>query len=149
MSSKFSELIGGKVKYAVAKIYHNTEHAPYSYWCFCLEFVSLAQNYLSRDKLGGLTPYSRLKGNTPDIYDAPLSWESCRLCGKAFFLRQCSEVVWFLWVLRVIRCLNLSKEGQNTIKQKTLQMRKKHSHNLDKFALCPMLPQCGAHVTFS
>ena len=66
-SSNFSELIGGKVKYAVAKIYHNTEHAPYSYWCYCLEFVSLAQNYLSRDKLGGLTPYSRLKGNTPAL----------------------------------------------------------------------------------
>ena len=66
-SSNFAELIGGKMKYALAKLFHKTPHAPYQYWCYGLDFISLAQNYLSRVKLDGLTPYSRLKEVMPDI----------------------------------------------------------------------------------
>ena len=73
-SSNFAELIGGKMKYYLAKLYHKTPHAPYQYWCYGLEFISLAQNYLSCVRLDGLTPYARLKGMTPDISIFRFPW---------------------------------------------------------------------------
>ena len=73
-SSNFAELIGGKMKYALAKLFHQTQHAPYKYWCYGLEFVSFVQTHLSRVKLGGQTPYARLKGVTPDISIFRFPW---------------------------------------------------------------------------
>lgn len=42
-SSNFVELIGGKYKYGLVKLYHYTPQAPYSYWDFGLEYMSLVE----------------------------------------------------------------------------------------------------------
>ena len=75
-SSNFAELIGGKKKYALAKLFHETPHAPYKYWCYGLEFLCLAQNHCSRRKLRGRTPISFLRGATPDISVFRFPWFS-------------------------------------------------------------------------
>ncbi|GFH50653.1 hypothetical protein CTEN210_07129 [Chaetoceros tenuissimus] len=71
-SSNFAELIGGKQKYALVKLFHYTPHAPYEYWCYGLEFLDLFSIHLSRQGLQNKT--SHLFGDTEDISIFRFPW---------------------------------------------------------------------------
>lgn len=75
-SSNFAELIGGKYKYGLVKLFHYTPQAPYCYWDFGLEFMSLVEKYLSKRKLKGRCPASNLRGETCDISIFRFPWFS-------------------------------------------------------------------------
>ena len=66
-SSNFAELIGGKFKYGLVKLFHYTPQAPYVYWHFGLEYMSLVDHFLSKRKLKGRCAASYLRGETIDI----------------------------------------------------------------------------------
>lgn len=69
-SSNLAELIGGKRKYALVKLFHYTPDAPLIYWCFGLEFLDLVCIHLSKQGLKGKTPHQALKGNTEACSDS-------------------------------------------------------------------------------
>ena len=66
--------MGGNFKQAVVKLYHNTPHAPTSYWYFATSFLDKAHGYLSKPFLDGKAGYEVIKGETGDISIFRLSW---------------------------------------------------------------------------
>ena len=35
----YAEGMGGNFKFTITKLFHNTPHAPYAYWCFAASFL--------------------------------------------------------------------------------------------------------------
>ncbi|GFH61247.1 hypothetical protein CTEN210_17723 [Chaetoceros tenuissimus] len=73
-SSNLAELIGGKGKYALVKLFHYTPQAPYEYWCYGLEFLVLVRIHLSRQGLKNKTSHQALFGDTKDISIFRFPW---------------------------------------------------------------------------
>ena len=70
----YSEGIGGNFKLVVSKLFHNTPHAPTSYWCYASSFLDKARRYLSKPSLDGISGYEVIKGETGDISIFHFSW---------------------------------------------------------------------------
>ena len=62
-----AEGTGGYFKLSVIKLFHNTPHAPLSYWCFAVKILDKIRRFLSKSSLNGRTGYQLIKGETRDI----------------------------------------------------------------------------------
>ena len=63
----YTEGTGGLFKLVVIKLFHNTPHAPLSYWCFAAKFLDKTCRFLSKSSLNGRIGYQLIKGETEDI----------------------------------------------------------------------------------
>ena len=52
---------------AVIKLFHNTPHAPLSYWYFAASFLDKTRKFLSEPYIDGRCEYEIIKGETGDI----------------------------------------------------------------------------------
>ena len=93
-----SERRGGDLKTALLKVFHFTPWAPVKYWCYLLEFLSLARSFYAKQSLGWRTGRQVLRGETQDIsvfrfpwfapvfyYDPKKSFPNGKMC-PGFFL---------------------------------------------------------------
>ena len=70
----YAEGIGGCFKLAVIKLFHNTPHAPLSYWCYAASFLDKTRRFLSKSSLNGRTGFQLIKGETGDISIFRFAW---------------------------------------------------------------------------
>ena len=56
-----AEGMDGNFKFSVTKLFHNTPHTPYAYWCFAANFLDKTRRYLSKKTLGGIVGMSSLR----------------------------------------------------------------------------------------
>ena len=62
------------MKFRLLKLFHNTPHAPLSYWCYGMEYLDQVGCYLSKTSLDGRTASEKIVGQTPDISIFRFSW---------------------------------------------------------------------------
>ena len=70
----YAEGISGCFKLAVIKLFHNTPHAPLSYWCFASSLLDKTSRFLSKSSLNGRTGYQLIKQETWDISILRFFW---------------------------------------------------------------------------
>ena len=70
----FCEGAGGNLKHALLKLFHNTPHAPLSYWCFGLSYLDKTRRYLSKSALQGRCGFEMIHGETADISIFRFAW---------------------------------------------------------------------------
>ena len=75
-NQNLAERRGGDLKTAVIKLFHHTPHAPLSYWCYALEYLSLVRSCLARSMLDNRSPQEILYGETVDISRFRFPWFS-------------------------------------------------------------------------
>ena len=63
----YCEQVGGNVKFSVLKLFHNTPHAPVSYWYYAASFLDKTRRYISHPSIGNRSGYEVIKGETGDI----------------------------------------------------------------------------------
>ena len=63
----YCEKVGGDFKFAVLKLFHNTPHAPVSYWCYAANFLDKTYCYISHPSIGNRCGDDVIKGETGDI----------------------------------------------------------------------------------
>ena len=73
-NQNYSEGRGGNAKTKLIKLFHETPHAPISYWCYGLEHLDHISGYLANKSLNGRTPREVLLGETPDISVFRFRW---------------------------------------------------------------------------
>ena len=73
-NQNYSEGRGGNAKTKLIKLFHETPHAPLSYWCYGLEHLDHISGYLANKSLNGRTPREVLLGETPDISVFRFRW---------------------------------------------------------------------------
>ena len=61
---KYAEDIGACFKLSVIKLFHNTHHAPFVYWCFAASFPDKTRGFLSKSSLNGRIGYQLIKKET-------------------------------------------------------------------------------------
>ena len=68
------EQVGGNFKFATLKLFHNTPHAPLSYWYFAASFLDKTRCYISHSSNGDICVHNVIKAETGDIHIFRFYW---------------------------------------------------------------------------
>jgi hypothetical protein len=63
----YSDGEGGKFKFMILKLMHNTKHAHLLYWCFAANCLDKGRHFLSKQSLEGRCASEMINGDVPDI----------------------------------------------------------------------------------